>query len=313
MRRTPHSPIAAVLTAISIVAVGCGSLSNGSPSSGSLSSLSPSAVAQLERERQQAKDALDRWATAVMQAGGQQGFSVVGDKTGQVGDWEAAVGGNNKVALMSGLVQAATNLPDAAPPPADVRWDDGTVRTLPLISAREALQELQANGQPCPECTPLLVIGAKLSSAGITTSRGPAMAPVWEFTVQGTSVRITRVAVAPAKTVTVSHPAWDPNNPPEGLSIYSATGSIGGRELTVTFVGAPDPGSKPCGADYEAEAVESSLAVVVIIIEHPNPTPVICEAVGAGRTAFVQLAELLDDRAVLEVHEGLPVPVTLTP
>ena len=88
--------------------------------------------------------------------------------------------------------------------------------------------------------------------------------------MKGTSVRVTRVAVSPAQTVTVSPPKWDTDNPPVGLSIDSASGTIGGRGLTVTFGGAPDPGSVPCGADYEAEAVESSLAVVVIVIEYPN-------------------------------------------
>ena len=310
MRRTLHAPIAAVLTAIGIVIVGCGSPSSGTGAASG--SLSPSAHAQLERERAQAKDALDRWAAAVARAGGQPWFSIVGEKTGQVGDWEEAIGSNNKVALVSGQVQAATELPDAVPEPAEVRWDDGTVRTVPLISARQALLDLQANGQPCGDCTPLLVTGGTLSSASVISSRGPASVPVWEFTVEGSTVRITRVAVALEQTVTVSPPARDPDNPPVGLSIYGASGSIDERDLEATFIGAPDPASEVCGADYEAEAVESSLAVVVIVIEHPNPTPTICPAIGATRTAIVRLAQPLDNRAVLEVVQGLPVPVTLT-
>jgi hypothetical protein len=38
-----------------------------------------------------------------------------------------------------------------------------------------------------------------------------------------------------------------------------------------------------------------------------------CDLVGYRREATVQLAAPLGDRAVLEVKQGLPVPVTLTP
>ena len=91
--------------------------------------------------------------------------------------------------------------------------------------------------------------------------------------------------------------------------IPAATGRPEDRSLTVTFVGAPDPGSKPCGADYTAEAVESPLAIVVIVVIHANPTSGACALVGAVRTAPVALAAQLGNRAVLEVQQGLPVPL----
>jgi hypothetical protein len=134
---------------------------------------------------------------------------------------------------------------------------------------------------------------------------------VWEFTVQGTAVRVTRVAIA--DRVTVVPPPWDSSDPPVGISIDSATGTVGGRQLTVDFTGAPDPGSQPCGADYTAEAVESPTAVVVIVTEHPHSAfGEACLLVGAMRTAVVELAAPLGERAVLEVREGLPVAVQLT-
>jgi len=149
-----------------------------------------------------------------------------------------------------------------------------------------------------------------LTSGTVDTSRGPAQAPVWEFTVQGTAVLVTRVAIA--DRVTVVPPPWDPNDPPIGISIDSANGTVGGRQLTVGFVGAPAPGDQPCGADYSAEAVESSTAVVVIVTEHANALPVACTAVGARRTAQVELSAPLGDRTVLEVTQGLPVAALLT-
>lgn len=263
----------------------------------------------LDREHQQAQDALTRWADAVAAAGGQQGFVIVGDATGQIGDWENEVGSNNKLALMAGKVVAAVELSDEIPAAAEVRWEDGSVQILPLVSAAQALEDLQAaGGQACPDCDALKVTGAKLTTVQIETGRGPASVPAWEFSLQGTSVRITRVAVSARANISVTPPPWNPDDPPVGLSIDSASGTVGARQLLVTFVGARGPGSQPCGADYDAEAVESETAVVVIIIEHNNPAPVACEAIGASRTATVQLAAPLGDRAVLEVQQGLPVP-----
>ena len=268
----------------------------------------------LERERQQARAELQRWADAVAAAGGQQGFAIVGDPTGQVGTWEAAVGSNDKVALMAGKVVAVVVLSDQTPAPAAVHWQDGSVQTLPTISAAQALQDLQASGvQACVACDALQVTAAKLTTAQIETNRGLASVPAWEFSLQGTAVHVTRVAISAGAKVSVSPPPGDPNDPPVGLSIESASGRVGGRQLTVSFVGAPKPGSQVCGADYTAEAVESPTAVVVIVIEHRNSFDGACRLVGATRTATVQLAAPLGDRAVLEVRDGLPVPVTLAP
>ncbi|HEV2006160.1 MAG TPA: hypothetical protein VGQ85_06040, partial [Candidatus Limnocylindrales bacterium] len=172
---------------------------------------------------------------------------------------------------------------------------------------------LQADtSSPCGDCQFLHVKTAALTTAPIQTSRGPATGPVWELTIDGTAVKVTRVAIADA--ITVVPPAWDANNPPVGLGIDSASGSAAGRMLTVNFVGAPLPGDQPCGEDYTADAVESELAVVVIVTRHAHATfGGGCSAVGAARTAIVTLAAPLGERAVLEVQEGLPVPVVLAP
>lgn len=266
-----------------------------------------------DRAHQHAQAALARWAAAVEAAGGQQGFVPVGELTGQIGDWEEAVGDNNKRALMAGLVVAAMELPPEAPGEADVRWDNGTTKTVRTISAAQALQELRAAGAgDCPDCVPLQVTAAHLSRGTVQTSRGPASAPAWEFTLRGTQVVATRIAVAASDGITVTPLPGDPNDGPIGIWIESATGTVDGRQLTVSFVGAPRTGDKPCGADYTAEAVESDIAVVVIVTEHPNSFRGACTLEGAIRTATVDLAAPLGDRTLLEV-DGLPVAVLLTP
>lgn len=265
------------------------------------------------RLHQQAKAALARWADAVAAAGGPSPVVLVGERTGQVGDWEEAVGGNNKSALYAGLLEAPANLRSGAPPGAVVMWPDGTTAAVAVISADQALAAIRTDGtsSPCSDCTSLRVTAADLATLTIQTSRGAATGPVWEFSIEGTAVKVTRVAIADA--ITVVPPRWDANNAPVGLAIDSATGTVAGRELTVGFIGAPLPGDQPCGEDYTTESVESDLAIVVIVTRHPHSLIEACTAVGAARTATVKLASSLGSRAVLEVQQGLPVPVALTP
>lgn len=260
--------------------------------------------------RQRAQAVLSAWADAVAKAGEHAPVTPVGDLTGQVGDWEEAVGDNNKRALMAGMVASDRPLSEEAPPDGEVTWQDGTTTEVPLMSAQQAIVAIESTTEAaCSDCTMLLATDARLTSGPIQTSRGPATAPIWEFTLQGTAVKVTRVAIA--NPVVVASPGE--GDPQLGLAIDSASGSVSGTELTVAFVGAPDAGDKPCGEDYTAEAVESDLAVVVIVTRHPHMTLGACSAVGARRTATATLAAPLGDRVVLDLQQGTPVPVVLAP
>ncbi len=244
--------------------------------------------------------------------GAQSAFVPVGELTSQVGDWELAVGDNNKIALMSGQIESDVSLPNDAPPDGELRWQDGATTTVRLMSAQAAFSAVKADagGSGCTDCTALRVTAARLATGTVQTSRGPAVAPVWEFALQGTAVRVTRVAVA--RAVAPAFPTWNPDDPPVGISIDSATGTPEGRQLTVGFTGAPEDAGG-CGADYTAEAVELDLAVVVIVTEHRHMGFGACTAVGALRTADVELAAPLGTRTVLEVRQGRPVSVTPKP
>jgi hypothetical protein len=267
----------------------------------------------VDRLRLQARDALARYDEAVADAGGSPRFVPVGELTGMRGNWEPANGDNNKASLAAGRVVAAGALPAAPSPTGQVVWADGAGQTFPLISADEALNQLTAAGTAdCPDCATLEVTGARFTTTPIQTIRGPATAPAWEYSLKGTAVRVTRVAVAGSAVVMVTPPSWDPYNPPGGLAIESATTTTRGNQLTVAFTGSPGPASQPCGADYRAEAVESANAVVVIVIEHRHAADEACLAIGARRTTTVDLAGPIGERAVLEVQQGLPVPLTIT-
>jgi hypothetical protein len=96
-----------------------------------------------------------------------------------------------------------------------------------------------------------------------------------------------------------------------GPPVQSATVDASGMTITVTVVGAPDAGDKPCGADYTAEAVESDTGVVVIVYEHRNTLPAMCSAVGAFRTAQVTLAKPLGNRTLIDLA-AQPISVTVS-
>src|SRR5450759_3549927 len=133
--------------------------------------------------RQRAQTVLSAWAEAVAAAGERAAVTPVGELTGQIGDWEEAVGDNNKRALMAGMVASVNPVSEEAPPDGQVAWQDGTTTKVPLLSAQQAIVAIESTtSAPCSDCAMLLVTEARLTSAPLQTSRGPATAPVWEFT-----------------------------------------------------------------------------------------------------------------------------------
>jgi len=260
--------------------------------------------------RQRARAVLTAWAEAVAAAGNHASVTPIGELTSQIGDWEASVGDNNKRSLMAGNVGTTGELSGEAPPDGTVTWQGGTSTKVPLMAAQQAVASMSSTTvAPCSDCQLILLTDAKLTSGPIQTTRGPATAPIWEFTVKDSAVKVTRVAIATAQIVTHLGEGDPELSPP----VDSASGTVSGLELTVAFVGAPNPGDQPCGEDYTGEAVESDLAVVVVVTRHPHAPPQICPAVGARRTTTATLAAPIGDRVVLDLREGTPVPVVLAP
>ncbi|MEU4676297.1 hypothetical protein [Micromonospora sp. NPDC023737] len=268
--------------------------------------------ASMEPLRQQAREALARYHEAIQDAGGEPRFAPIGGLSGQLGDWEPH-NGDNKLKLSTGSLVAAGPLPGAPEPTGTVAFEDGRTREVPLLSADAALDRLKATGTgDCPGCVPLKVTGARLTTARILTMLGPATVPIWEYPVEGSKVRLTRLAVADQAVVTVDPPPWDPSKALGAHAVQSASTTRDGRELAVTFYGSPGPASEPCGADYATEAVESAEAVAVIVTGRARGTAEMCPAIAAWRTETVRLDRPLGQRAVLETQQGTPVEVTIT-
>jgi hypothetical protein len=257
-----------------------------------------------DRLHRQAQEALDRWAQAVKDNGGST-ITFTGALTSQIGDWESAVATKDKAALLGGAIVASSPLSENRPGKREIRWTDGPKVDAQVLSAAQALQELIADvAKPCKtSCTPLEVTDANLATSLAETSTGPAEVPTWVFTLQGTAVRITRVAVD--RSVTVTPGPWNVDDPPVGISIVAARGEPDSATLEVDFVGA----QAACKIEYRVEPVESDQAVVVIVAERPE-TDHGCPAIGVMDTVEVTLGAPLGDRVVLEGRQGLPVPVS---
>jgi hypothetical protein len=185
-----------------------------------------------------------------------------------------------------------------------------------VISAEQALADLKAAGvSPCPDCTPLQITGARLTTATFQSSRGPVEAPAWEFSLQDTDVKLDQIAVASQLAVPAVPTPNDQASGPAvaqpwvGPQVQSAAVDASGMTLTVSVVGAEYGADKPCGADYTAEAVESDTGVVVIVYEHRNTLPASCSAVGYFRTVQVTLAKPLGNRTLIDL-QAQPISVT---
>jgi hypothetical protein len=287
---------------------------------GVLGCTSAPSSAQMAEIHRQAQEALTRWDAAVAAGAGGSGFVLVGESTLFVGsDWGPNIdGGNAKMAWYAGLFVAANQLPSDAPPDGRIQWQDGTTGAVPVISAQQAFSDMKAAGlAPCSGCTPLQITGARLTTASYQSSRGPAQAPAWEFSLKDTDVKLDQVAVGrqfttlPVPTPTDLATGQQVAQPWFGPPVQSATVDAGGMTMTVTVVGAADAGDKPCGADYTAEAVESDTGVVVIVYEHRNALPAACTLVGYFRTAQVTLAKPLGNRTLIDL-QAQPISVTAT-
>jgi len=300
------SPLALASLAASVVAAllsGCAS-NVVSPGGSRVPTISARPEAQ-DRLHQQANDALERWARAVRDNGG-AAITFAGELTSQIGTWEEA-NGDNKSALLAGVLEPSTALPAERPGRREVKWVDGTSIDVDVLSAQQAFDELVAAavaaGGECADCKAIRITDANLATGLVETSTGPAEVPMWVYSVRGSAVRITRVAVD--GSVTVDPPPWNAEDPPVGISIDLAIGTPDSNKLQVRYIGADDS----CGMETTVEAVESDLAVVVLVEERPGPGANACRLVGRLRTADVTLDTALGDRVVLEARQGLPVPV----
>ena len=219
------APILFSVLALATLLAGCAS--NVRSPNGSGVPLITAAPRSGDRIHQQAHDALERWAAAVRANGGAS-ITFVGEMTSQIGSWEAAAEANNAKALRSGMVVTGDPLPEERPRRREVKWVDGSTVEVEVLSARQALDALiDGATTDCADCEPIRITDANLATGLVETSTGPAEVPMWVFSVRGSAVRITRIAVD--GSVTVDPPPWAADDPPLGL-IHSKLATRPGQQ-----------------------------------------------------------------------------------
>jgi hypothetical protein len=211
-------------------------------------------------------------------------------------------------------IRVRTEVPDQPRVDGVVRWRNGSSARTPVISAKDAYDRLLAGASRCVNCPadgtadgitpkPVTLTEVALTTVVVATTRGEATVPAWEFSFAESGVRMLVAAAESARV----EPARGQG---AGAPVFDASIAPDGRTLTVRFVGARPSSRVPCGADYFGYPVESANAAAVVITARGYPRPVACTDMGYGREVTVRLAAPLGDRSVLELRDGMAVPLT---
>jgi hypothetical protein len=203
----------------------------------------------------------------------------------------------------NGAWRLAAELPADSPGRAEVRWPDGEVSQVPLITAARAYAEFSKPAglieEECPAkgCRPLRVTGARLGKVPLETSRGTIQVPAWVFTVEGVEQKKVHVAVDPS-AVTAR-----PERVQGGVEEVMAFDLVARKphELLLRY------GYGACDTVHGARAYETDHVVVVDVDEEHSGSGDPCPAILKTATITVTLGQPLGDRLVLDSGTGLPV------
>jgi hypothetical protein len=293
----------------------------GSATPGPVATLSPSPGRSVDTKTAQAQALLDQWDALIGRA--QPDAIVFTGGLVNGGGWNGKNAGDDKIAFYAGWVHAAEPLATDLPTAGAITWPDGSSQSVPLISASDALDALIANSeepQVCNKCHQLQVTGAHRTTVDAHTSRGDLNVPAWQFEFAPDDAPIDPITIVAVKDAVAIKDGELSGATHDGQLIETAYGSPDSKQLTVAFVGAQYGADKPCGADYDASAVESERAVAVIITQTPAPfptsadgVPMACDAVGYYRTVTVDLASALGNRTILDVNYATPVNLKIGP
>ena len=193
-------------------------------------------------------------------------------------------------------------LPVTATEEGKVKWEGGGSLTLPLMDARQAYSALNRYGDSSDPH--LIVTGAELGEMTIATSRGPATAPAWLFTLEGYDEPLKRVALRPSKLP--KSPIGELGESPTELTQLPQLMEVSGDGRTVTVLA--HHGS--CDDGPRVKPLESDGSVVLsATVAYGNQDPAqACAAVALTKKVKVELDRPLGDRILLDAFMGRPVP-----
>jgi hypothetical protein len=204
----------------------------------------------------------------------------------------------DKRAFQDGSFVLEGTLPATWPNNGQVAWAGDESLTRPMVGAEESYETLvggNADGKPY-----LTVTGARLGEMSVATSRGPAVAPAWLFTLDGYDSPLKRAAAIPSKL-----------SPPPIKRAYDVPGlplnrlvqiSAGGRSVTVAAL------HGECDNGPAVNVLETSGSVVLSNSVKERKDGDVCTKQGKLQQVTVRLDRPVGDRVLLDALTGKPVP-----
>ncbi|MGW6495119.1 hypothetical protein [Nonomuraea angiospora] len=252
-----------------------------------------------------AREVAARWDGSAGDRAWRSGFVLLGGLQDR-GGWTdppawAALSAHN------GVWKLAAELPAEPLPEARLRWPDGAVSEVPLVTAADAYAELSKPAdfieEECPAkgCRPLRVTGAEPGETTLETSRGTIRVPAWLFSVKGVKSKFVYVAVAPSAITARPQATEGESEEVRGFDLVEGKP----HDLLLEY------GYGSCDRVHGARAYETGNLVVVDVDQEGSGG--ICDAALHMGTITVTLTRPLGDRLVLDSGTGLPVVRGVTP
>jgi hypothetical protein len=274
----------AAVAAVGLAVSGCGSQSDGDTG------------ADAEGVAHRARQVAAAWDSSTAADAWRAGYYPMGDVTQQPRGGLRIKADEQAYRDHSFVLQG--KLPATWPRNGQVAWVDGRSLTRPVAGAEDSYKSLSNGG--AGDQPHLTVIGAKLGTMKLATSRGPATVPAWLFTLDGYTSPLRRAAVTPSKLP----------SPPIGraseVPVQALNGLVGvagdGRSVTVVALhGACDDGPV-------VEVLETPRSVVLSSSVKQRKAGGNCTTQAKLQRVTVELDSPVGDRVLLDAKTGRPIP-----
>jgi hypothetical protein len=240
----------------------------------------------------------EKVAQAWRDAGVNDAFAPMGDLT--QAPQEGFPSDELKMAFLEGRYTLSTTLA-AETSKGTIRFADGKRLEVPLLSAEAAYRAIDKADAGAGQAA-LEVTSAQAGITPVQTSRGPAEAPAWRFTIKGIDHPVVRVAVSPEAIKPLPAPPSEPLDPNAHLVSAQDLTAVADNKIDYRL------GIGACDKEIIPLAWESA-DIVVIGGRIGAPSDGVCTAQLVLQPVTVTLTKPIGDRVILDISGG-PLPRT---